>query len=81
MGHEWGHGHVVQTLQLPDEDPGDAVQRREKQHQRTHSHQEPWEHTADDTEAEEDQDDVLDEHLSLEGQSSVDWKENTRRYQ
>lgn len=81
MGHEWGHGHVVQTLQLPDEDPGDAVQHCEKQHQRTHSHQEPREHTADDTEAEEDQDDILDEHLSLEGQTSVDWKENTRRYQ
>ncbi len=73
--HEGRHRHVVQALQLPDEDPGDAVEPYEQQHQRTHRYQEPWENPADDAQAEEDQDHVLDEHLSLEGQTSVDWRE------
>lgn len=75
MGHEGGHRQIVQALQLPDEDPGDAVKHYEQQHQGTRRCQEPWENTADDTQAEEDQDHVLDEHLSLEGQTSVDCRE------
>lgn len=74
---EGGHGHVIQALQLPDEDSGDTVERGEQQHQRTHGYQEPWENTADDAEAEEDQDDVLNEHLCLERQTSVDYREKT----
>lgn len=74
MGHERRHCHVFQSLQLSDEDPGDTVESCEQQHQGTHRYQEPWENTADDAEAEEDQDHVLDEHLSLEGQASVDWE-------
>lgn len=79
VGHEGGHGHVVQTLQLPDEDPGDAVECPENHHQRTHGHQEPWEHTADDSQAEEDQDHVLDEHFHLEGQTGVNCSEKKKR--
>lgn len=76
VAHERRHCHVVQTFQLPDEDPGDAVESSKEQDQRTHSHEEPWENTADDTKAEENQYHVLDEHLSLEWQTGVDWWEN-----
>lgn len=79
VGHEGSHGHIVQTLQFPDEDPGDGVERPEDQDQRPCRRQEPWEHTADDDEAEEDQDDVVDEHLRLERQTSVDWRETHRK--
>lgn len=72
MGHEGRHRHIVQPLQLSYEDPGDAVEHRKEQDQRTHRHQEPRENTADHAQAEEDQDHVLDEHLRLERQTSVD---------
>lgn len=77
VGQEGGHGHVVQALQLPDEDSGDTVECGEQQHQRSHGYHEPWENTADDAEAEEDQDDVLNEHLRLERQTSVNCRGKT----
>lgn len=75
VGHEGGHRHIVQTLELPDKDFGNAVESSKDQDQRTNSHQEPWENTADDTQAEENQDHVLDKHFCLEGETSVHWKE------
>lgn len=81
VGHEGGHRHVVQALQLPDEDLGDSVENGKNQDQRTDGHQEPRENAADDPQAEEHQDHVLDEHFHLEGQTGVDWKETETKTQ
>lgn len=53
--------------------PGDNVQHCKEDDKGPHGHKEPREHSRDHAHAEEDQEDVLDEHLGLEGQAHVHW--------
>lgn len=53
--------------------PGHNVQNRKENDKGRHCHQEPWENPCDHPNTEEHQDDILDEHLSLEGQAHIDW--------
>lgn len=73
VGQQRRHGSVFQTFELPNEYSGDAMKGPEQQNKGPHCRKEPWENTADDPQATEDQQDVLKEHLSLEWQTSVHW--------
>lgn len=53
--------------------PGHNVQNCKENDKGCHCHQEPWENPCDHPNTEEHQDDILDEHLSLEGQAHIDW--------
>lgn len=57
----------------PSSLPGHNVQNCKEDNEGRHSHQEPRENPCDHSNTEEHQDDVLDEHLCLEGQPHVDW--------
>lgn len=57
----------------PSSLPGHNVQNCKEDEEGPHRHQEPGENSCDHSNTEEHQDDVLDEHLSLERQAHVDW--------
>ena len=53
--------------------PGDHVQKWKEDAKGPHRHKEPRENSCDHSNTEEHQDDILDEHLSLERQAHIDW--------
>lgn len=55
------------------------MQQSEEEHQWAHSYQEPWENTADNTQAEHHQDYILDEHFRLKRQTSVHCDERGKK--
>lgn len=57
----------------PSSLPGHNVQNCKEDDEGPHRHQEPWENTCDHSDTEEHQDDILDEHLSLERQAHINW--------
>ena len=57
----------------PSSLPGHNVQNCKEDDEGHHRHQEPRENPCDHSNTEEHQDDILDEHLRLEGQAHINW--------